>query len=177
MIKRTQIRVNNKCKADGCEKFRIIGFNGFCNDHVPQLLKIEKVKKRQKQHREAQGRAISRKRLHEVQREVGKPQFVLKRQNKPIAKASKKRLVELRNYSVLRKDYLKDFPNCQAKLEGCKKKATDIHHQVGRGANLNNTDTWISICRPCHVWVTEHSKEAIELGLSISRLKLINDTE
>jgi predicted metal-binding protein len=31
--------------------------------------------------------------------------------------------------------------------------------------------TWLAVCRSCHEWITENSKEAIELGLSDLRSK------
>jgi hypothetical protein len=34
---------------------------------------------------------------------------------------------------------------------------------------LNDAAFWIAVCRPCHNWITEHSAEAIELGLSVRR--------
>lgn len=30
-------------------------------------------------------------------------------------------------------------------------------------------NTWLAVCHDCHTWITEHSKEAIELGLSDPR--------
>jgi hypothetical protein len=100
--------------------------------------------------------------------------YVLKRlplKKKPykIKSASEKRKIGLAQYKILRDVYMKDHPICEAGLDGCRKKATDIHHQKGRGANLNEVAHWIAVCRPCHNWITEHSAEAIELGLSERR--------
>jgi hypothetical protein len=44
-----------------------------------------------------------------------------------------------------------------------------LHHQKGRGIHLNEVAYWLAVCRPCHNWITEHSKEAIEMGLSEKR--------
>lgn len=162
-----------KCKSDGCEKYPVIGMSGFCLDHYPKLLKDEKINKHRQARNRAQQRAKITKGLHDAQRAINPPHFAPKppkKRNTPISKFSKKRLAEIKIYSVLRKDYLRDFPNCQAKLDGCKKKATDIHHQGGRGKLLNVVDLWISVCRPCHRKITDDSKMAIEKGLSISRL-------
>lgn len=61
---------------------------------------------------------------------------------------------------------------CQATLPECTKMATEVHHKKGRvGDNYLNMTTWLAACHNCHHWITEHSKEAIELGLSTSRLK------
>ena len=75
-------------------------------------------------------------------------------------------------YSTLRKEFLSNYSFCLAKLTNCTGFATEVHHKSGRsGDNYLNTDTWLPICRSCHTWITEHSREAIELGLSDSRLK------
>lgn len=141
------------------------GCRGYKFSHLPALEQIEKRNNHQKQRNEAAKRALNRKKLHEVQKSVGLPKTPIKRQSKPIPKASKKRLAELKIYSVLRKDYLKDYPNCQAKLSVCKRKAVDIHHTALRGKNLNNVDTWLSVCRECHNWIHVNSNLARELGL------------
>lgn len=67
--------------------------------------------------------------------------------------------------------FLKANPICEAKLHCCKKKATEVHHAAGReNDRLNDKAFWVAICRPCHRWITEHSAEAIELGLSVRRV-------
>jgi len=73
-------------------------------------------------------------------------------------------------YSKLRTAFLVVHPNCQAKLIGCTGKATDVHHKVGRGENHLKISTWLAVCRTCHIWITENSKEAIELGFSKTRI-------
>ena len=165
-----------KCKC-GCGKPYTISYNGFNINCAPQLLKDDNVKKRQKQHREAQQRAISKKKLHEVNRETFGAKFasMSAKRKTPIPKYSKKMITNLKIYSVLRKDYLKDHKYCLAKLGMCKMKATEIHHMKGRlGELLNVVDFWLPVCSPCHRYITDHPKEAMELGLVISRLN--NDT-
>ena len=74
-------------------------------------------------------------------------------------------------YSKLRETFLYINPNCQATLVSCTGKATDVHHKAGRNENHLRVGTWLAVCRSCHQWITENSKEAIEMGLSSSRLK------
>jgi len=91
--------------------------------------------------------------------------------SKRISPISEKRKAQLLDYKVLRKDFLVQYPTCAAKILGCLREATEIHHMKGRENNLlNETQYWLPICRSCHTWITEHSKEAIERGWSISRL-------
>jgi len=90
---------------------------------------------------------------------------------KSISPVSKKRQVEMDEYSKKRIAFLALNENCQAKLVGCTGKATDVHHKIGRVAeSYLNIRTWLAVCRTCHSWITENSNEAIELGFSESRL-------
>lgn len=73
-------------------------------------------------------------------------------------------------YAVLRKEFMKANPHCQAKLDGCTYIATDCHHRRGRGEYFLDASTYLAVCSACHRWITEHSAEAIEMGLSESRL-------
>lgn len=75
-------------------------------------------------------------------------------------------------YSEKRKEFLSNHSFCMAKLNGCTGFSTEVHHMIGRdGDNYLDESTWFPICRSCHNWITEHSKEAIELGFSKSRIK------
>ena len=91
---------------------------------------------------------------------------------KPIPPRSQKRSKEERLYSAKRVLYLQEHPMCEMHLPGiCTKYATEIHHTGGRvGADLLDKTKWKGGCHACHVWVTDHPKEAIELGFSIKRI-------
>lgn len=95
----------------------------------------------------------------------------LKRSSKPIKKVAEKRKYSLTQYYADRAVFLKSRPLCEVGLSCCKKKATEIHHAAGRENHLLNLQAyWVPICRPCHTWITEHSKEAIEMGFSVRRI-------
>lgn len=98
-------------------------------------------------------------------------QKVADRVKKPIKKVSAKRKAQDREYAKLKKQFMVVHPTCEAQLAQCTKVATDIHHKAGRGVNMLNTDTWLSVCRNCHTYIETHPSEAKEKGLSISRLK------
>ena len=53
----------------------------------------------------------------------------------------------------------------------CKKnKASDVHHMKGKqGFLLIMSKFFKYLCRDCHRWATDYSKEAIEMGLSLPR--------
>lgn len=88
---------------------------------------------------------------------------------KAIKKVSEKMKIKLKTYKELRKEYLLTHPYCFANLEGCTKKATQVHHLGGRGTKLNAVETFMACCFNCHSRL--HSKlsatERREKGLMI----------
>ena len=90
---------------------------------------------------------------------------------KSISPVSAKRRGEMDKYSQLREAFLVAKPHCEAKLQGCTGKSTDVHHKAGRvGDNYLKVGTWLALCRNCHSWIELNSEEAKELGFSQSRL-------
>ena len=92
-----------------------------------------------------------------------KPQYV--------SSFSSKRLKETKEYTKLRKIYLNKHPMCEAAVNNCSLKATEIHHVKGRGTNYLFCDSWLSVCRNCHDWIENNPKEATELGFRESKIK------
>ena len=89
-----------------------------------------------------------------------------------IPKATVKRLKQLKEYSELRVEFLYNNRICVGSgiIKGCTKNATEIHHKRGKiGELLIDVNNFAAICRNCHEWITENSKEAIELNLSEKR--------
>jgi len=73
-------------------------------------------------------------------------------------------------YRDLKKAWLPKHKVCEAQLPGCTQTTTEVHHMEGReGALLLDTTKWLGVCHNCHQRITEHSREAIELGLSLPR--------
>lgn len=89
---------------------------------------------------------------------------------KKISPVSKKMRVVMDEYSKKRAAFLIVHPKCQAKLQGCKADATDVHHKAGRGENHLKMSTWLAVCRSCHSWIELNPVEAKELGFSEQRL-------
>lgn len=87
----------------------------------------------------------------------------------PIRKVSEKQAKELQVYEVLRAEHLKDHPDCQIKLIGCKndRKTNTVHHCAKRGANLNKKEFFKTACLWCHDYVefVMSAKERREKGL------------
>lgn len=76
----------------------------------------------------------------------------------PIKKLSSKQEKINAAYSIMRKQYLKDYPKCEI----CQEKATEIHHKAYRGTKTLDSSTWMAICRTCHRYIHEHPKWARE---------------
>lgn len=81
---------------------------------------------------------------------------------KQLKAVSKKRAANLREYGVLRKDYLLEHECC----ERCGYNGDlDIHHKAGRnGRLLNDTGKWAALCRLCHSWVHQFPNMARKTG-------------
>jgi len=82
------------------------------------------------------------------------------KRNKPMNRVSDKHRKELKEYSKIRYDYFMLNHFCEI----CGNAATDIHHKARRGKNLNNTETWMPVCRPCHTKIESNGKWARENG-------------
>ena len=118
------------------------------------------------------------------QRQYGKPikknpnakppkRVPIKKKAYKIPKVSEKRKVQLAEYYKKRAEFLKERSLCELKVDDkCTIKATEVHHTGGKENELLvEVKLWKAGCRHCHDTITEHSKEAIENGQSISRHK------
>jgi hypothetical protein len=91
---------------------------------------------------------------------------------KSISPVSKKRQVEMDEYSKLRDIFLVAKPRCEAKLLGCTGLSTDVHHLYSgkdRDKYYLKIGTWKAVCRNCHNYIHDHlsADEAIEMGLKL----------
>ena len=79
----------------------------------------------------------------------------------PLRRVSKKRQKEMKEYSILRKEFLEKLPMCEVCM---KAKTSDVHHRNGRGKYYMDVGTWLSVCRPCHDKIHKEPKWAREKG-------------
>jgi len=90
---------------------------------------------------------------------------------KSISPVSAKRRGEMDTYSKLREAFLVVKIHCEARINNCTQKSTDVHHKAGRvGDNYLKISTWLAVCRSCHRWIEENAEAAKDLGFSESRL-------
>lgn len=97
-----------------------------------------------------------------------------KKERKRFGKECKNRKTE---YKKARLEFLETHDVCQVNLPGClvpypidDKSALQVHHMAGReGDLLFDKSKFLCVCNNCHRWITDHSREAIENGWSLSR--------
>jgi hypothetical protein len=69
-------------------------------------------------------------------------------------------------YMVLREQFLKRKPFCEAHLPDCAINACDVHHTEGRVGALFLDDTkFKAVCRRCHTFIHENPQLAKDLNL------------
>lgn len=95
--------------------------------------------------------------------------------SKSIQPYSKRRKEQQKLYSEQIKVFKEKNNCCIARVSpectGCDAKYITISHTKGRIEDLLLDEKyWQPICFFCHQWITEHPKEAKELGLELSRL-------
>lgn len=90
----------------------------------------------------------------------------------PLPRVSEKRSKEEKLYSAKRALFLAEHHMCEAHIVGiCTKVAEEVHHKEGRtGENYLDVSKWLAACHCCHVWITDHPEEAIQLGFSLKRI-------
>ena len=90
----------------------------------------------------------------------------------PIAKMSKKRKAQIpQRKKVIEFVMDRDGGWCQAALPGiCRVQATDVHEILtrARGGSILDPDNCLSLCRPCHSWITDHPGWSRDHGFTIS---------
>lgn len=95
------------------------------------------------------------------------------KKRKAISPISDKQAERLKVYRKNRDKYMKEHPFCEARLENCTFKATDLHHKKKRiGDNLTNQKYFMALCRSCHNFIENKMsiEEAERKGLRIRSL-------
>lgn len=67
---------------------------------------------------------------------------------------------------------LAERPWCEAGLPRvCTGAAVDVHEKLARsaGGSILDETNCLCLCRACHTWVGDHPREALALGLRLSR--------
>lgn len=74
--------------------------------------------------------------------------------------------VRMAVYNAIVPLFLAAHPMCDGCSEGCKLRASQIHHRRGRsGLLLLDVRYWSGVCGPCHYWIGNNMEQARTLGL------------
>ncbi len=89
----------------------------------------------------------------------------------PVSPISRKRARQLTQYRKRIKVWKQEHAYCEARLEGCTIRTTDVHHMRGReNEQLLNEEDWLAVCRECHTEIGLMSiDDQIEKGVSKSK--------
>lgn len=72
---------------------------------------------------------------------------------KKVPQMSNKRAGEVRKYGPMRKEFLRKNRACQAHLEHCWHRSSQIHHTTTSALDFLNTETWMAVCGHCHTMI------------------------
>lgn len=79
---------------------------------------------------------------------------------------SKKHAERLAGYRKKRIEFLEMNKECQV----CwKAPAIQVHHMKGRGKYTDDETTFLAVCQPCHRWIHDNPKEAMDMGYILQR--------
>lgn len=93
---------------------------------------------------------------------------------KKVNPVSEKQKGKNAEYNARVKEWKMENPECKAKCnQYCTKDTDDCQHLRGRGKYLMDETTWMPVCRSCHTYIGDHSKEAYEKGWALSRLETL----
>lgn len=92
---------------------------------------------------------------------------------RPIKKKSVKRVDQEKEYRKILKEMSAESDDCELRVPGvCTGTMQGLHHQKKRGSNYLNRKYLKRACNACNGWCESHPLEAVEMGLSISKLKV-----
>lgn len=100
-----------------------------------------------------------------------KPRKPIVKKPYTIPKRSAQGKINDRKYYTIAKQYKLDNPYCKARLNGCTRHTTDVHHKKGRGIHLLRVEYFLPVCRNCHDYIELNPDEALLKGFSLLRLK------
>ena len=88
-----------------------------------------------------------------------------------IPSISEKQLKALKDYRIVRDEFMSSHPICEARLSECTKNATDLHHKKGRvGKLLTDKKFFMAVCRSCHNKIEDGGEWVYEMGFKIKRI-------
>jgi hypothetical protein len=76
-----------------------------------------------------------------------------------------------KKFAKAKREYLKEHPFCEAKIDGCTKVSIDVHHKAGKASEelLLDKSLFLGCCRHCHTIIESNPAFAKQNGFSVSR--------
>lgn len=99
----------------------------------------------------------------------------LKRTQRPISPRSDKKKKEDALYMIIRNNYLKNHPICEAAIPGiCSgRPSNQVHHMAGKiGDKYLDDKYFLAVEDSCHRYITDNPEFSYNNNFSISRLKI-----
>ena len=101
--------------------------------------------------------------------------------SKPIKKISEKHKETLKEYKVVKEEFLKQYTTCQVKISpDCTyDKGIAIHHLQGKSSKELYLDknNFIACCNPCNLMIELIGLEAYKKGLKIHKNQINNENQ
>lgn len=96
-----------------------------------------------------------------------------------IPHVSKKRAVLNRQRAKFVRQVLAEVPYCEARLDGCTRRSTDVHEILtrARGGSIIDRKNVAALCRRCHAFITVHPEWSHRSGYMLSSWSNENDAE
>jgi hypothetical protein len=113
-----------------------------------------------------------------LKRSQGLKRTPMQRRTVGIKPRSEKRAKLMPQRNAFRERVLEERPQCEAGLEDCSGRSTDVHEALLRSAagpivpgeaadRLGQR--FFALCRPCHSYITTHPAFALEQGYQLSK--------
>ena len=81
---------------------------------------------------------------------------------KPIKHISDKQSKLLKEYRIVRDEYMKNHPYCE--FPNCNSRDIQLHHKRSREYYLCDTSVFMSVCDKHHRWIHDNDAKSRELG-------------
>lgn len=155
------------CIVTNCE-LSVEGNTDRCASHNRQARNISKQRQKEAEKREQ----LTKFKPLDYRSDATLKVYTEAKARKRIKKVSDKRKILNAEYAILRVQFLKEHTECELKLQGCLKTATQVHHTASgwnKATNLNNVKTWKASCDHCNIFLHDKisAHEARQRGLKI----------
>ena len=180
---------NTSCSKENCsypvvnKTHKLCQVHNWERTHKGQSFFEYQQQKKNEYAKRMQNRAIEKAKKTPPKPYIWKP----KKKPIPIKQVSDKMAKALGVYGKIKKEYIKDNPECEAHFCNCSTPSEEltIHHKMGRigYANeekrqmeitlLHDKDYFMASCGSAHRWIEDNVAQAKEWGYSLDRITVM----